>query len=448
MVDRSLIPGRTIEPIDLPSALKLAGVRDLDIAIARQGVLRAAAELGQARALWLPSLFLGPTWYRADGQIQTVAGPVQTISRSGLFLGGEAALANTFPGPPPGSGLPSLNGLTATLRISDAIFEPLAARRVVNATDAGLRAATNDAMLQVAEAYMDLQEASGRLAIAREAAGNASMLTDITESYSRVGQGLEADHRRARAELEHRRKEIEFSSGRLLVASTNLIRLLVLNPLIVVAPVEPAESIIRLIPDDVPLEDLLVQGLRDRPELANAQELVQAALLRWKQAKLRPFVPSLAATFGGGGFGGGANAFFGNFGPRGDTVASLFWELQNLGFTDVAIMRKRAAEHETAHLQLIKVETQVAADVAAAYATRQAAALQIKAATKTVTEALESLRLNFLDIRQGAELPRAIRPIEVLQPIQALAQARTDYLDSVLDYNRAQFRLNRAIGRP
>jgi hypothetical protein len=34
-----------------------------------------------------------------------------------------------------------------------------------------------------------------------------------------------------------------------------------------------------------------------------------------------------------------------------------------------------------------------------------------------------------------------------LQPIQALAQARVDYFDAVLDYNRAQFWLNRAIGQ-
>ena len=62
-------------------------------------------------------------------------------------------------------------------------------------------------------------------------------------------------------------------------------------------------------------------------------------------------------------------------------------------------------------------------------------------------EAIDSLQLNFLNIRQGAELLRATRPIEVLQPIQALAQARLDYLDSVLTYNRAQFRLKRAIGQ-
>jgi hypothetical protein len=32
-------------------------------------------------------------------------------------------------------------------------------------------------------------------------------------------------------------------------------------------------------------------------------------------------------------------------------------------------------------------------------------------------------------------------------PIHGLAQARTDYLSAVLAYNRAQFRLDRAIGR-
>jgi len=447
-VDTTLIPGCTIEPIDLASALRLAGARDLDIAIARQRISQAVADLEKARALWLPSLFLGPTWYREDGQVQSLTGQVQTVSRNSLFIGAlGATTAPGYPAASPGTGYPPLNGMSSVFRFSDAIYEPLAARRVVAADRAGLQTANNDAMLQVAEAYLDLQLASGRIAIAREAASNALKLSEITGAYARTGQGMEADHRRALTELKHRRKEIELASGQLLVASANLVRVLVLNPRVVVAPVEPAETIIRLIPDEVPLDDLIVQGLQHRPELANAQELVQAALYRWKQAKLRPFVPSLAVSYAGGGFGGGQNAFFGNFGARGDVAASLFWELQNLGFGDRAIMHRRAAEHETAHLELIKVETQVAADVVAANGVRQAALRQITEASEAVTEAIESLKLNFLNIRQGAELPRATRPIEVLQPIQALAQARTDYLESVLGYNRAQFRLVRAIGQ-
>jgi len=446
-VDTALIPGRPVQPIDLANALKLAGANLLDIATARQRILQAAAELSQARALWLPSLFYGPSWYRSDGQIQTVTGQVQTIDRSSLFLGGTAALANTIQGPPPGTGIPSVNGMTSVLRISDAIFEPMAARRDLTANQAGLRTATNDSLLEVAEAYFNLQGATGRLAIAREATANAEALSAITAAYARLGQGLEADHRRALTEVKHRRREANLASGQLLVASADLIRLLVLDPKVVLAPVEPPECIIRLIPDDVPLDGLLDQGLRDRPELASAQAQVQAAFIRRKQARLRPFVPSVFMTYAGGGLGGGANAFFGDFGPRGDAEVGLFWELQNLGFTDFAIMRQRAAELEIANLEKIRTQTRVGADVVAAYEIRQAAARQIEDARETVVEALDSLKLNFLNIRQGAELPRATRPIEVLQPIQALAQGRLDYLDSVLSYNRAQFRLKRAIGQ-
>ncbi len=447
-VDTTLIPGRTIEPIDLPSALRLAGARDLDIAIARQRVSAAVADLEKARALWLPSLFPGVTWYAANGQIQTVNGPVETVNRNSLFVGALAAsTAPGFAAASPGTGYPPLNGMSSVFRFSDAIYLPLAARQIVAADRARLHTANNDAMLEVAEGYLNLQLASGRIAIAREAASNAAKLGQITEAYARTGQGLEADHRRALTELKHRRKDVELTSGQLLVASANLVRVLVLNPRIVVAPVEPAETIIRLIPDEVPVDDLIVQALQNRPELATAQDLVRATLYQWKQAKLRPFVPSLAISYAGGGFGGGQNTFFGNFGPRGDVAASLFWELQNLGFGDLAIMHRAGAEHETARLRLIQVETQVAADVTSAYGVRQAAIRQITEASEAVTEAIESLNLNFLNIRQGAELPRATRPIEVLQPIQALAQARTDYLESVLDYNRAQFRLVRAIGQ-
>lgn len=446
-VDTTLIPGRVVQPIDLANALKLAGATELDIATARQQILQAAAVLSQARALWLPSLFYGPSWYRSDGQIQTVTGQVQTINRSALFLGGTAALANTIQGPPPGTGIPSVNGMTTVLRISDAFFEPMAARRVLNANRARFRTATNDAMLQVAEAYFNLQGSTGRLAIAREAAANAEALASIAAAYAREGQGTEADYRRALTEVKHRQRDANRASGALLVDSANLVRLLVLDPKIVLAPVEPSECIIRLVPDDIPLDALLNQGFRARPELASVQQQLEAASIRRRQARMRPFVPSVFATYAGGGLGGGAGSFFGNFGGRGDAEIGLFWELQNLGFTDFAIMRQRAADMEIANLAKTRTMTQVGADITGSYEFRQAAARQIEDARETVVEAIDSLKLNFLNIRQGSLLPRATRPIEVLQPIQALAQARLDYLDSVLDYNRAQFRLKRAIGQ-
>jgi outer membrane protein TolC len=443
-----LIPGQVLAPIDLAGVLRLAGARDLDIAIARQQVWRAIADLQQARALWLPSLFLGPTWYRLDGKLQSIDGKVITADRSSLFLGALAAGPNLYPANPPGSGFPPLAGLSAVLRFSDAILEPKAANRTMAARQADVQAVTNDSVLAASEAYFDLLLASGLLAIQREAATNASTLAEITGSYARSRLGLEADHQRLLTELDLRRGYIENSVGQLEVASANLVNLLVLDPNQVLAPVEPAESVFRLLPDETPVDEMIVQGLRLRPELASAQELVQATLIRLKQARLRPLVPSLAFSYAGGGFGGGQNAFFGNFGSRGDATISLFWELQNLGFADRAIVRRSKADHEIAILTVLKVENQVAADVVAAYKARLAAARWMEQAAPAVIKALESWRLNLLNIRRGAGLPAATRPIEVLQPIQALAQARTDYLNAVLAYNRAQLRLYRAVGQP
>ncbi len=141
-----LVPGQVIQPIDLASALRLAGARDLDIATARQQVLRSLGELDQARGLWLPSLFTGPTYYRLDGQVQAINGQVQTVHRDSLSLGTTATLANSFPAPPPGSGYPPLNSLSGVLRFSDAIYGTRAARRVIAANDAGVKVATNDAL--------------------------------------------------------------------------------------------------------------------------------------------------------------------------------------------------------------------------------------------------------------------------------------------------------------
>ncbi len=442
----AMFPGQVVQPIDLANVLRLAGARSPDIAIARQRVFQAVADLGQARALWLPSLFIGPTYTRADGQVETITGQVQNINRSALFLGTTAALANGFPGPAPGTGYPQLNGLSSTLRISDAIMEPMAAKRVAAANQAAIQTTANDTLLGVSEAYFNLQQAAGSLAIAREAAGNAEALASITAAYAQTGSGLEADHRRALAEFRRRRREIQGTAGQLKVASALLIRPLVLDPNFVVAPVEPAESIVRLVPDDAPVDDLIAIGLQHRPELAQAQATVSATLVRLRQAKLRPLVPSVALTYAGGGFGGGPNSFFGNFGGRGEMAASLFWDIRNLGFTDLAICHRRKAENQAASLDVVRVQAQVASDVVGNYEARAAASAQMDEASQTVIEAVDSLRLNFTNIRQGSHLTGATRPIEVLQPIQALAQARLEYLESVLLYNRSQFRLFRALG--
>ena len=442
-----LFPGQVIQPIDLANTLRMAGGRDLDIATARQRVARSLADLQEARGLWLPSFFTGPTFYSLNGQVQAINGQIQTVHRDSLSLGTTATLANSFPAPPPGSGYPPLNSLSGVLRISDAIYETRAAKRFIAANEAGVGVAMNNALLAASEDYFDLQQAAGTLAIAREAAGNADLLANLTGTYARSGAGLEADHRRILAEARGRQRSIRAAAGQLKIASAELVRRLVLDPNVVVAPVEPAEAVIRIVEDDVPLDDLICQAWRGRPELARARETVEASVLQLKQAKLRPFVPSLAVSYSGAAFGGGISSV-GALGGRNDIAASLFWDLRGFGLIDVAAVRRRVADKNTADIDLKRVQAQVANDVVAASEARAAASAEIEEARESVAEARESLKLNLANIRRGAGLPGATRPIEVLQPIQALAQARIEYLSAVLAYNRAQFRLYHALGRP
>ena len=121
----------------------------------------------------------------------------------------------------------------------------------------------------------------------------------------------------------------------------------------------------------------MITGLRNRPELAREQELVEATILRLKQAKLprsfrawRSVMPAAGSA--------AVRALSSAILRRGDVAASLFWELNNLGFGDLAIYRRRRFENQTARLEKLKVEGQVAADVVAAYELKQAAAWQVK----------------------------------------------------------------------
>src|SRR5688572_15958099 len=57
-------------PINLLTAMKLAGATPLDIALASQRVEAAAAQLQKANLFWLPTLHIGVDYFRHDGQIQ------------------------------------------------------------------------------------------------------------------------------------------------------------------------------------------------------------------------------------------------------------------------------------------------------------------------------------------------------------------------------------------
>ena len=242
------------------------------------------------------------------------------------------------------------------------------------------------------------------------------------------------------------------------VAGAELNRLLRLDPAAIVDPVEPPHLSVSLIGLEHPVDTLIPVGLRNRPELASQQALVEAALQRLRQERLRPLVPSLVlrgqgppinSTFGV--FGGGNDAL-GNYGIRSDFDIQLVWEFQNLGLGNHAKIKASKAEQQATILELFRLQDRIAAEVVQAHAQAKSAADRMLDAESGLKDAADSVEKNFQGLSQtrraGELIILMIRPQEVIAAIQALSQAYVDYYGSIADHNRAQFRLYRALGYP
>jgi outer membrane protein TolC len=433
------VPGAKPLPINLPTALRLANARPLDIAVASQRIQAAAAELERARVLWLPSIYLGTDYFRHDGQLQSTEGVIEGLSKSSFLAGAGPSVVFAF---------------------TDAIFAPLAACQLVRAEQAGLQAATNDSLVAVAEAYFSVQQARGELAGAEDAARRAQ---DLVRRVEGLAEDLvpPSEKSRARAELAERLEDVESARERWRTASAELMRLLRLDASALVQPLEPPHLQVTLVPPDRPVDDLIPIALSYRPELAAHQALVQATLQRLRQERLRPLVPSILlrgassgifGTLAGGVFGGGRNEEISNFSARSDFDIQVLWELQNLGFGNQALVKQRRAENQLAVLELFRTQDRVAAEVAQAYAQVQSAAARVARAEPGLKDALESVDKNFQGLGQANRVGKlyvlVVRPQEVVAALQALVRANARYYAAIADYNRAQFRLYRALGQP
>lgn len=410
--------------INLPQALQMGRANNLTIALARNRIASAEVGLKQAQLRWLPDLQFGPTYLLHDGLIQRAPGEIINTHRQSLFIGG---------------------GPNFRLDLNEGFMLPKIARSLIRAATAAEAAVTNQTLLEVAESYLNLLAAYSSAEIAREASDNAAELFALTEDFEGTGAGLPSDTARAQAELETRHQQLERSAERIAVSSVELAQRLFLVPTTLLVPAESSVYPIELIPADCAAPDLIERALRARPELAEHRALVDVALQRLQKTKLRPLVPSLQVGFTSGGFGGGATGFpggmDGRFGGRDDLGGVAQWEVRGFGLGEVAARRQGRIQVESAEIQLGRVINDVMAEVASAEKSADSRQRQVATTERAVEAASRSFELNQRRIQGGAGLP-----IEVLQSIQALEKARTEYLNAVTAYNKAQFRLLTALG--
>jgi outer membrane protein TolC len=427
-------------PINLATALRLSDVRPLIVAAAQASVWVAEAQLTRAKVLWVPTFMFGADYIRHDGGGPDFNKGINTAPSVNFFSGGVAAIEY--------------------VALSDAIFQPLVARQVLNSRQADIQAAKNDALLMTADAYFQVHQSRGMYAGALYAVGRGH---DLIDRIARLSQDLvprvEVD--RAKNMVADLEQQATAAREAWRVQSANLTQVLRLDPRAVVVPLEPDHLQITLIDPARPLDDLQRVALTNRPELASYRALVQAAEARVRREKNRPLLPIIMIngfqSAGGmlieaGIFGLGPNSSLNQWTGRVDVSLQAIWQFDAFGIGNLARIKEQRGEQSRAIIELRVIQDGVAADVTEAQARLQSAAARVGQADRALRSSFIAFNGNFEGLQQttrfGDVLVPVFRPQEVVYALQRLKTAFDDYFTTVAEYNRAQFLVFHALGYP
>jgi outer membrane protein TolC len=426
-------------PINLATALRLADARPLLVAAAQASVWVAEAQLTRAKVLWVPTLNLGFDYIRHDGGGPDFNKGIMTAPSVNFFYGG--------------------GGMWQNVALTDAIFEPLVARRVLNSRHADIQTAKNDSLLMTADAYFQVHQYRGMFAGTLYCVERGHDLVErITQLSEELVPIVEVDRARNMvADLEQRATSArEFWR----VQSANLTQVLRLDPRAVVEPLEHDHLQITLIDPARPLDDLIPIALTNRPELASYQALVQAAVERIRREKTRPLTPSLLINgfqtpnemLQAGIFGLGPNTSMNQWAGRVDLSYQPLWQLEAFGIGNLARIKEQRGEQSRTIIDYFKAQDMVAADVTRAQARVQSAAARVSQADRALRTAIITFNGNLEGLRHttrfGDVLVLVNRPQEVVFALQRMKVAFDDYFTTVADYNRAEFEMFHALGYP
>jgi outer membrane protein TolC len=425
-------------PINLATALRLSNGRPLMIAAAQARVQIAAAQAQKASVLWLPSANVGTDYIRHTGGLQDTSGNLLVENTNSFIAGGSAVLR---------------------VATTDAIFEPLAARQVLASRRIDTQTARNEMLRATAESYFQVQLSRGTYAAMTDADVKA---VDLVRRVQSLAGGLVAPDEIDRAQTLHAELEqsVQVARQQWRVTSATLTRVLRLDPGAVIVPLEPDHLQVTIVSPDWHVDDLIVVGLSNRPELASNRALVRATLIRLKKERLRPLTPSILITgngtpdfyFQGGIFGTGSGNSLDQWAGRGDVSAQAIWQLDNLGFGYAAKVREQRGEVQLATIELFNVQDHVAAEVAQAKADVDSATIRVTQAETGLQKSLVTYTGNLKGLGQtqrfGDVLTLINRPQEVVAALQQLQQAYVNYYRTVAEANQAQFRLYYALGFP
>jgi len=428
----------------MATALRLADVGNPTIGAARTMILEALALQLTARTLLLPSLNSGVSYHGHNGVLQRSSGKIIDVSLQSLYAGAGANVVV--------AGTPVLPGVNILTQLTDAWFEPLAARQRLVGARFGAQATSNDILLDVALLHLELLGNQSILEAQRLSETQFYEIVRITKEYAATGEGRPADAERAIAQWKLQRALVLKSEEQVAVTAARLANRLNLDPAVRLEPIGGPLVPLYLIDLETPQPELIQVALRRRPDLRARAAAIAEAEAHFKQEVGRPLLPTLWLGFSGGVFGGGSNLvppLVGNFAGRTDFDVRLYWTLLNLGAGNLSLIKNRRAEVGQAVAERARTINRARGEVSSSLADARAAQNEIDLARRELAAAELAFREDLeRTMFRGADRPRDVLPIEVLNSLDLLRGARVNLIRALVRFDQSQFRLWVSMGSP
>ena len=408
-------------PIDLPATLRLAGAQNLDIQIARERLKEAEAERTSALERFFPWVAPGVSYHRRDGVAQGVP--------SGIIS--DAHFQSYYPGAT----------LSAQVDLGDAIYKSQAAKQLVKASDQALETQRQDTILNAAQGYFDLAKAKALVEVITDALKTSQDYQQQLHEAVASGIAFKGDELRVQTQTKNYQIALRQGVEQQRVVAVNLARILHLDSRVELVPQDAGLTRLTLIEPGTAMDTLVERALRSRPELKESQALILAARESKKGAVYGPLIPSIGAQVFGGGLGGGPDGGPSNFGAEGDYLVGLSWRIGPGGLFDSGRVRASKARLAATEFGKAKLKDDITSQVVAGLTRLQSLSDQIVLAEANLASASETLRLTRERKQFGVGVV-----LEDIQAEQELERARSQYVNALAEFNKAQYGLSRAVG--
>jgi outer membrane protein TolC len=408
-------------PIDLPTALRLAGAQNLDVQIARERLAEARANHQSAVAQFFPWISPGITYRRHDDNIQDVSGNIIDVHKYSYAPGATLGIQ---------------------LELGDAIYKSLASKQAAKAADHAVEAQRQETVLAAALGYFELALAQGAVGVAFDALRIASDYEKQLDSAVEVGMAFKGDLLRARVQAERNRLGLRQAQEQQRVAAARLAQVLHLDPTVELLAQDSELVPLPLIETNTALGSIVQESLALRPELKQSESLSAAARDTRNGAKYGPLIPTIGAQAFWGGLGGGRRGIDDEFGGQQDYLVGLGWKVGPGGLFDFGRARLAESRFNIAELSYTKLGDELTRQVVEVFTRWHSLTDQLATSQRALAAAEEGFRL----AQQRKEFAVGV-VLETIQAEQDLTRARLEYLKVVAEFDKAQYLLRRATGK-